>query len=105
MKTESMAEPLNQNLLAIDSSDNSFTEIESRQELIRRGNDCIQTRIMIKKSCKKTMSSLEALLNKISTENNNKEIVKPIKNKFLTSVSVLDKLQLEWQKYDLGLKH
>lgn len=89
--------------LAIDSNDNGHIEIASRKELIKRGKDNIQTRIQIKKYCKNAISGLEAVLNKNTAEN--KEVLKSSRNKLLTSVSVLDKLQLEWQKYDLGLLH
>ena len=90
--------------LGIDSENGSLIEQEVKQELIKRGKDNIQTRILIKKECKKSIASLEALLNKLDTEEQtNKEVVKSFKSKFLNSVSILDKLQLEWQKYDLGL--
>ena len=82
--------------LAIDSDQNKKNELESKEELIKRGYDNIQARIVIKKSCKATISSLEALLKTI-VNGNNKEVAKEFKNKFLTSISILDKLQLEWQ--------
>lgn len=83
-------------------TDNSINEL--RSELINRGKNDIAARINIKKSCKKTISRFESLLNTISNENNsNKEVIKTFKNRFLTSVSILDKIQLEWQKYDLGI--
>lgn len=90
--------------LTIDSHEDEYVGLESRKELIKRGKDNIQTRIMIKKSIKEVIASLENLLKKIAIESNNKEVVKSFKNKFLNSISVLDKLELEWQKYDLGIK-
>ena len=88
--------------LAIDSHEDKFVEFESRQELLKRGKDNIQARIIIKKSCKNTIANFEGLLKKISTEKNS-AVIKDFKNKFLSSVSILDKLQLEWQRHDLGL--
>ena len=90
--------------LALDT-ENDFTVIKSRQELINRGKDDIQLRITIKKACKSVISSLEVLLKKIDSENNkDKNAAKPYKNKFLNTLSLSDKLQLEWQKYDLFLQ-
>lgn len=91
--------------LSIDSTNDNYIENETRKELINRGKDNIQTRIIIKKICRNSISGLEVLLQRIATEkNNNKEIIKSFKNKFLSSVSILDKLELEWQKHDLGIK-
>ena len=89
--------------LAIDSSNNGYIGLESRKELISRGKDNIQARIVIKKSCKAAISNLEDIFQTLDKESD-KELVKSFKNKFLTSVSILDWLQLEWQKHDLGLK-
>lgn len=90
--------------LAVDSQADSPVTNELRNELINRGKNDITARINIKKSCKKNILKFESLLNTISTENNgNKEVIKTFKTRFLTSVSMLDKIQLEWQKYDLGL--
>ena len=79
--------------------------VHSRQELVSRGKDDIPTRILIKKSCKASISSIESLLRKADTENSTSAITKSLKKKFLTSISILDRLQLEWQKHDLSIKH
>lgn len=91
--------------LIIDSSNSDFILAQARQELVNRGKDNIQLRILIKKQCKSNIESLEALLKKIDKESNrNKDIIKSFKQKFLSSISVLDRLQLEWQKHDLSLR-
>ena len=91
--------------LSVDSAEDHYIGLESRNELIKRGKDNIQARIQIKKACKDSISSLDLLLQKMTNENNNtKEVLKLFKNKFLNSISVLDRLELEWQKYDLGIK-
>lgn len=87
--------------LTIDLQENGQESKEPKQELINRGKDNIQTRILIKKACKTTINTLETPLKQ---NNINKEVLKASKQKFLTSLSLLDRLQLEWQKYDLGLK-
>ncbi len=90
--------------LALDT-DNDFAIIKSRQELISRGKDNIQLRITIKKTCKLVINNLEALLKRFDSESTaDKKAAKLYKNKFLNTLSLLDKLQLEWQKYDLTLK-
>lgn len=84
---------------------NDLTVTSSRQELITRGKDNIQLRIAIKKSCKTAISDLEMVLKRFDFENNtDKKTVKSYKNQFLNVISLLDKLQLEWQKHDLALK-
>ena len=85
---------------ALNTNENTF---EYRDELINRGNDNVYTRILIKKTCKASLANLETYLSHINSDTHN-EITKSIKSKFLNLVSILDKLQLEWQKYDLGLK-
>ena len=91
--------------LALDSS-NDFAIASSRQELINRGKDNIQHRITIKKTCKLVINDLETLLKRFDSESTaDKKTTKLYKNKFLNTVSLLDKLQLEWQKHDLLLKH
>lgn len=72
------------------SSYEDLSGFNSRVELIKRGKDNIQSRITIKKACKATILSHECNSDKA---------------KLLSSVSVLDKLQLEWQKHDLILKN
>lgn len=87
------------------NTDNDFTVVRSRQELISRGKDNIQTRITIKKTCKTAISDLEVLLKRFDCETNtDKATAKLYKNKFLNIVSLLDKLQLGWQKHDLFLQ-
>ena len=90
--------------LALDTN-NDFTIAGSRHELINRGKDNIQLRITIKKACKSAISELEAVLKKFDCESNtDKNAIKLFKNKFLNTVSLLDRLQLEWQKHDLFLQ-
>lgn len=92
--------------LSTDSQTNGSVAIDIRNELINRGKNNIETRIIVKKSCKKNILKFESLLNTFAGENNGKkEVIKTFKNKFLTSVSIMDKIQLEWQKHDLGLNH
>lgn len=77
----------------IDLTVSSYEDVigfNSRTELIKRGSDNIEIRIAIKKACKATIASHENVVNK---------------SKLLSSISVLDKLQLEWQKQDLVLKN
>lgn len=62
----------------------------SRNELIKRGSDNIEVRISIKKACKASVASYESSQDKA---------------KLLSSITLLDKLQLEWQKLDLILKN
>ena len=91
--------------LVCDSPD-SYIGSETKQELINRGRDNIQTRIQIKKTYKTKISSFESILEKAEKETrSDSETIKTYKNKFLTLISILDRLQLEWQKYDLGLKY
>jgi len=78
--------------------------IQSKHELISRGKDNIHTRILIKKCCKSFISSIESLLKKADEANSSSDITKSLKGKFLTSISILDRLQLEWQKHDLSIK-
>lgn len=83
----------------------SASEIRIKDELVNRGKNNIQQRIVIKKQLKKFISTNEGQLKDSEIEKNgNKEILKKQKNEFLTLVSIQDKLQIEWQKYDLGLK-
>ncbi len=115
-KTVSKVIPLGENVLIEELSiqelidltlenANDFTIVRSRQELISRGKDNIHLRITIKKTCKSTLSDLEVLLKRFDCESNaDKKITKLYKNKFLNTLSLLDKLQLEWQKHDLVLQ-
>ena len=87
-------------------ADNDFTIASSRKELINRGKDNIQLRITIKKTCKTAINDLETLLKTLDSENRaDQKAAKLYKNNFLSTISLLDKLQLEWQKHDLLLKH
>lgn len=91
--------------LAIDSTGDHIG-LETKKELLNRGKDNIHTRIQIKKACKNAISHIEAILKELNCElNSDKAVLKSYKNRFLTAVSVLDTLQLAWQKYDLSLKH
>ena len=88
------------------ATDNDFAIIRSRQELINRGKDNIQARIAIRKTCKSIINDLENLLKKLDCESNkDKKTTKIYKGKFLSTISLSDKLQLEWQKHDLVLIH
>lgn len=94
---------------ALDSFDDPNSGHKFCKELINRGKDNIQARILIKKSCKAMIAKFENLLNPDSSKDtfagNDKNQIKNYRNNLLTSISVLDKLQLEWQKYDLSIKH
>ena len=86
-------------------ADNDFAIASSRKELINRGKDNIQLRITIKKTCKTAINALETLLKTSDGESiTDKKTTKLYKNNFLNTISLLDKLQLEWQKHDLILK-
>lgn len=90
--------------LVIDSgSDN--VGIKIKQELFERGKDNIKIRIEIKKSCKSNIQNIESVLKELDNERNPAETVKQYKHRFLNAISILDRLQLEWQKYDLCFKH
>ena len=89
--------------LFIESQDEQIKH-QSRQELINRGKESIRNRIEIKKTCKSSIISLETILNDSETERAyGSETIKSYKNKFLNLISLVDKVQLEWQKYDFGL--
>ena len=91
--------------IAMDS-ENDNIRAHSKEELFKRGQDNIQSRITVKKACRATISGLEEIIKRFDTGKNNidKNLLKSYKGKFLTSISILDKLQLEWQRYDLMLK-
>ena len=82
---------------------NEISSIQFRDELVKRGKDNIQERISIKKLCKRSISEIEILLNTTNQTDKN-ESTKELKNRFLSLISIVDRLQLEWQKHDLGLK-
>ena len=88
------------------NNDGSEQALHAKHELMCRGKDDIRERISIKKKCKGVILELEKEFN---SSNGNEEIsqnnIKLSKQKFLTTVSLVDKLQLEWQRYDLALKH
>ncbi|MBI2996019.1 MAG: hypothetical protein HYY52_04870 [Candidatus Melainabacteria bacterium] len=91
------------------NSDNEQISLKSRQELIARGKDNIPARITIKKLCKALVINLEEAIKKIDFEKNmskrdKSEEVKLLRSRFLTLISIVDKLQLEWQKHDISLK-
>ncbi len=91
--------------LAIESQDEQIKQ-ETRKELINRGKESIQNRIEIKKICKASISSLEVILDDCEVEKiHSKDTVKSYKNKFLSLISLVDKVQLEWQRHDLGLMY
>jgi parvulin-like peptidyl-prolyl isomerase len=90
--------------LLVEESANGRIGTESRQELINRGKDDIKERISIKKLFKNKITDIETLLKKFNEEKNNKISASLLKNQFLTAISLLDRLQLEWQKYDISLK-
>ena len=93
--------------LAVDSADDHIG-LQTKQELIQRGKDSIPLRIQIKKACKQTIANLESVLKELDKGiniNGNKNLLKSYKTKFLNLLSIVDRLQLEWQKYDLRLKH
>ena len=93
--------------LAVDSANDNIG-LQTRQELIQRGKDSIPLRIQIKKACKQTITNLESVLKELDkgiNVNGNKDFLKSYKTKFLNLLSVVDRLQLEWQKHDLRLKH
>lgn len=91
--------------LAIDSANDSVG-IQTKQELFERGKDNIKIRIEIKKLCKAQIQNIESLLEKITSETSTAEAIKLCKHKFLNAISVLDRLQLDWQRHDLGFsKH
>lgn len=76
-----------------------------RQELIERGKDNIKQRIEIKKVCKLNIAHQEDILKDLEgKKSNNKDLLSFLRNKFLTAISLLDRLQLEWQKHDIRLK-
>lgn len=79
---------------------------EAKEELINGGRDNIRNRIQIKKAFKNIIASLEDILKETDTEitGTNKGNLKSYKNRFLSILSILDKIQLEWQKHDLGIK-
>lgn len=90
--------------LVLDTN-NTLTITKSRQELIHRGKDDIKLRIAIKKTCKSNISDLEILLKRLeSAKGLEEKNSKFYKTRFLNTLSLLDRLQLEWQKHDLALK-
>lgn len=92
--------------LVIMASNASFSFVSSlcKQELIQRGKDNIKARIEIKKACRELIYNLETAINDPDAENTYTEkTIKSFKVTFLNLLSILDKLQLEWQKYDISL--
>ena len=98
-KVESL--PINELIaLAIRYNGHDNIGLESKQELVKRGKDNIQERIQIKKLLKETISKIDDLL---KDKSNNKDDESTFKSELLIAVSIVDKLQLEWQKHDLRL--
>lgn len=75
--------------------------IELRNELISRGKDDISGRINIKKSVKTAVKHLEEQVKTVETINKNQKEISNSRGKLLSSISLLDKIQLEWMKHDL----
>ena len=90
--------------LAIDSGSDSIG-IKTKQELFERGKDNIKTRIEIKKLCKSCIQNIESVLKEMDNETSPSQAIKQSKHQFLNALSLLDRLQLEWQKHDLSFKH
>lgn len=91
--------------LAVDSANDNIG-IQLKQELFERGKDNIKSRIEIKKLCKIQIQNIELLLEKTNSETSTAKEIKLSKHQFLNALSVLDRLQIEWQRHDLGFsKH
>lgn len=77
----------------------------AKEELVNRGRDEMNTRISIKKYCKQLILESETNLKESSASDSLvvKENLKLNKKRFLTLLSLLDRLQLEWQRHDLAL--
>ena len=76
-----------------------------KQELVKKGKDNIYIRIEIKKSCKANVANLEELIKEYEDKKlNDNKLLRALKIKLLDIVSLIDKLQLEWQKHDLRLR-
>lgn len=91
--------------LAVENTSDSITGIKARRELIKRGKDNIKERIHIKKSFKLAVESYELSIAEIEKQEiQNERRLSLYKSKLLTTIAILDKLQLEWQKYDLALQ-
>ena len=95
------------NLELVNTASNlasDFIGLKCRHELLERGKDNIPTRIEIKKLCRETIHDLESAISDPEAENiYNKDSIKSLKTRFLNLLSILDKLQLEWQKHDINL--
>ncbi len=90
--------------LVIDSG-SDHVGVKIKQELFERGKDNIKIRIEIKKLCKSSIQNIESILKELDNERNPAETVKQYKHRFLNALSILDRLQIEWQKHDLCFKH
>ena len=87
--------------------DETLDASRAKEELIIRGRDEMNVRISIKKYCKQLILESEADLKEYTPDDLQpaKENLKTSKKKFLILLSLLDRLQLEWQRYDLTLMH
>lgn len=85
--------------------DNNEGQSIYRQELIERGKDNIYTRIIIKKACRNNVAHQETIVKETeTTKATNKELLSYLRKRFLTAISLLDRLQLEWLRHDVRLK-
>lgn len=102
LKNLSMQDLINH---AIENDFNQGTESSYKQELIDRGKDDIYTRIEIKKSCKVKIAEQEALIQEFERRKiHDKKTAHSLKGKLLSTISILDRLQLEWYRHDLKIK-
>ena len=111
VQTEEKFEIKNNNLSITDLITKSLENDSSekinvfKQELISKGRDNIHTRIEIKKSYKSNIANLEAMITECEEKKlTDKKLISALKIKLLNIVSLIDRLQLEWQKHDLRLK-
>lgn len=76
-----------------------------KAELIERGKNNIYNRIAVKKSCKNNIAHQESIVKEIESKTAaNKELISYIRKRFLEAISLLDRIQIEWQRYDVHLK-
>lgn len=87
---------------SIESETENEITSQAKKQLIESGKDNIQERIGIKKYLKAQITKTQEEL-KIIEESKDKKSLKEKRVKFLAAVSLVDKLQLEWQKHDLKI--
>ena len=80
-------------------NDDSADMVKAKHELVNRGKDEMNIRISIKKYCKQLILESETSIKECD------ESLKTSKKNFLNLLSLLDRLQLEWQRHDLTLMH